>query len=250
MNNSEKISAVGYCNKCKKEHFLYEGNAKRFCDELIKNLDKYGRLDFEEPEEKADPRFSTDYVFGKARGQMFGILECIDKDGKQVILKAFSGQYNGVWEIKNWVPPLLNAEEFDELIIEDDKKIKAVGKKILELPENSDQKKELVKERKKLSQNLLKQIYDLYELNNFSGEKKSLSEVFGSYAIPTGTGDCCAPKLLNFAALNNLKPVSLAEFYYGKENLSGTKMYKEFYSSCKEKCYPILGYFLCGTDNE
>jgi tRNA pseudouridine32 synthase/23S rRNA pseudouridine746 synthase len=33
--------------------------------------------------------------------------------------------------------------------------------------------------------------------------------------FPAGTGDCCAPKLLHEAALRGLKPVGLAEFWFG-----------------------------------
>ena len=249
MKNKIKISVSGYCHKCKKEHFLSEGNARKYCEDLIEKLDESGRLDFELSEEKSNPKFSTDYLFGKARGQMFGMLECLDQNNKIVILKAFSGQYNGIWKIKNWVPPLPDVDKFNNLIVEDDKKIKAIGKRIEFLDEGSE-KKDLIKKRKTLSQNLLKNIYNLYELNSFSGKEKSLAEVFGSYAIPTGTGDCCAPKLLNYAAKKKLKPVSLAEFFYGKENLSGSKEHKTFYPSCKEKCYPILGYFLCGISDE
>jgi tRNA pseudouridine32 synthase/23S rRNA pseudouridine746 synthase len=61
-----------------------------------------------------------------------------------------------------------------------------------------------------------------------------------------GVGECCAPKLLNYAALNGLKPLGLSEFYWGKENKSGTRKHGEFYPACAEKCQPILGFMLCG----
>lgn len=248
LNN--KISAIGYCKKCEKEHFLYEGNAKKHCLDLINTLEKFHRLDYNLSFEEANPKLSTEYLFGKARGQMFGILECKTVTGEVVILKAFSGQYNGIWEVEGWVEPLLDSGKFDKLIVEDDKKIKLLGKEIESLADTSSVKKKLVKKRKLLSQNLLKKIYELYEVNNFMGEKKSLFEVFPGKGIPTGTGDCCAPKLLNFAAKNNLIPLSLAEFYFGKENLSKSKKHKIFYSSCKDKCYPILGNILCGLSTD
>lgn len=244
------ISAVGFCRKCCKEHFLYEGNAKNHCIDLIEKLEKYKRLDFEVSETEANPMFSTDYVFGKARGQMFGVLECKNPQNEILILKSFSGQYNGKWEIKGWVPPLLNPEKFDKTVYEEDKKIKELGREINVLPDSSVVKKKLIKKRKKLSQTLLKEIYSLYKVNTFSGDQKSLFDVFPNKGIPTGTGDCCAPKLLNYAALNKLTPISLAEFYFGKENLSHTKKHKTFYSSCRDKCYPILGEILCGLKSD
>ena len=59
-------------------------------------------------------------------------------------------------------------------------------------------------------------------------------------------GDCCAPKLINFAAKNKLEPISIAEFYWGQENASGSKKHLHFYGSCEEKCGPILGRMLYG----
>jgi len=250
MNFENNISAKGFCKNCNKEHFLREGEAKNVCLDLIKKLEDFKRLDFDTVSAFANPAFSTNYLFGKALGQMFGVLECKDKDGKIKFLKAFSGQYNGIWEIGGWVPPLLDVKKFDQLVLEEDKKIKQLGREIEILEEGSIERKDLVKRRKELSRALLRSIYELYELHNFKGEKKSLFDLFGNKGIPTGTGDCCAPKLLNYAARKKLIPLSLAEFYFGKENLSKTREHKTFYSSCSDKCYPILGFMLCREENE
>jgi len=84
-------------------------------------------------------------------------------------------------------------------------------------------------------------------LYSSSLETRPLTELL-SGNIPTGAGECCAPKLLNYAALNGLKPVGLSEFYWGKENKSGTRQHKQFYPACVEKCQPILGFMLCGAE--
>ena len=94
----------------------------------------------------------------------------------------------------------------------------------------------------------MKDIHSLYQINNFHGETTTLSQMFQGNNIPTGTGDCCGPKLLGHAAKNNLVPLSMAEFYVGKKNRSGSKFHGRFYPSCKEKCQPILGFMLCGLD--
>ena len=57
---------------------------------------------------------------------------------------------------------------------------------------------------------------------------------------PTGAGECCAPKLIAQAYSLGLRPISLAEFYYGESPLSGEKAHKQFYEPCDEKCAPIL----------
>ena len=244
-----ETSCSGYCINCNKEHYLIEGTAHKYCLDLIAKLEKENRIDFDTCEENADPLYSTDYLFGDALGQMFGILAGRDRSGKEVVLKAFSGQYNGVWNIEGWVPPLFNTKDFDRSSRDVDKEIKRLGEKIDLLPDGSEIKFDLLRKRKKLSQDLMREIHSLYRLINFNGEESSLFNAFiEDRGIPTGTGDCCAPKLLNYAARNDLIPAGIAEFYFGKTNRSGTKKHKEFYTSCKNKCGPILGFLLCGLD--
>jgi len=242
---SDNESCFGYCVDCGKKHALGEGNARKYCRELIAELEQQQRIDL--LCDSGDPRFSTDYLFGDARGQMFGVLECEDSDGQVVVLKAFSCQYNGAWLVDGWCPPLLDVDEYNRIVPDVDIEIKSLGRQIDGLPSDSEKRKELKRRRKKISQDQMKRIHSLYSVHNFKGEVVSLSEAFfQGKGMPTGTGDCCAPKLLNFAAKNNLKPLGLAEFYWGKENRSGSKKHGEFYSCCEGKCKPILGFMLCG----
>ena len=121
------------------------------------------------------------------------------------------------------------------------------------LPSNVPERQKLVQLRKKKSQQLMRAIHSLYRLHNFHGQVASLERVFAAGTDkkglpPTGTGDCCAPKLLQHAAVHNLTPLAVAEFYIGKENRSGSRQHGCFYPSCQAKCYPILGFMLCGAD--
>lgn len=241
--NIESASS-GYCHFCGKTHYLEQGKSREYCLGLMKTLEENGRLDFHIPEQEADPRLSLDYIKGEARGQMFGVLECQGPDGQPVILKAFSGQYNGVWDVEGWAPPLLDIEKFDSLVSNADKQIKALGTLINGLPEGPE-RLELTRKRKNLSQNLMKEIHALYRVHNFRSEVRSLSEFFGN-GIPTGAGDCCAPKLLNAAAKQKLAPKGLAEIFWGRTNRSGTRRQGKYYTACSEKCQPILGFMLCG----
>ncbi|MBV5332457.1 hypothetical protein JZU54_02575, partial [bacterium] len=76
----------------------------------------------------------------------------------------------------------------------------------------------------------MRDIHGLYTLTNFHGEGRPLAEAFaGSGGIPTGTGDCCAPKLFNQAVQEHLTPVAMAEFYWGRENSSRTRQHGQFY---------------------
>lgn len=116
-----------------------------------------------------------------------------------------------------------------------------------QLLKESEEFLRLRNKRKKLSRELMVKLHSLYRVTNFRAQTVSLSDAFRyDKGIPTGTGDCCAPKLLNQAAVLGLKPVGLAEFFWGKENRSGTRQHGQFYPCCIEKCRPILGFMLCG----
>jgi hypothetical protein len=230
------ISISGFCVACGTVHSLGAGNSRQRALELQAHLVTNRCID-----DGRDPRFSTDYLLGAARGQMFGVLECKAASGSIVVLRAFSCQYNGEWCVDGWVPPVLDVQEFLRITDPVDREIKTLDRMIFEGKEPG-----LIRRRRALSRNLTKRIQELYRFTNFRGETRALTEVFQG-GIPTGAGDCCAPKLLNHAAMNGLTPLGISEFYWGRENRSGTRKHGEFYPACAEKCQPILGFMLCGT---
>ena len=252
MNNSQnnsELSSSGFCTSCNTIHSLRASIAVPHCHSLMNQLDEFRRIDFDSCESKPDPSFSTDYLFGEARGQMFGVMVYMDAAGKIHTAKAFSGQYNGKWKAGGWVPPIIDVKEFDELTSFTERKIKSIGREMAKISKGTPEYHELGLARKKLSRELMRKIHAIYRIKNFNGETRTMPEIVNNIkGIPTGTGDCCAPKLLNYAARNNLTPISIAEFYYGKENRSGTKIHKNFYPSCSDKCGLILGYMLCGLN--
>jgi len=209
------------------------GNSRQYAHELMQQLEETQRID-----DGTHPKFSTETLFGDARGQMFGVLECADSSGNTVVLRAFSCQYNGEWLVDGWVPPIFDVEAFHKLTQPVYKKINALGQRIQTDPKN----KNLITERAELSRNLMRKIHELYTLTNFNGETRPLFDVFDAKTVPAGTGDCCAPKLLNHAALNGLKPIGLSEFYFGKESKSGARQHGEFYPACNDLINPITPY--------
>lgn len=222
------------------------GASRPYAEELMAELLVTNRIDLEA--EVADPDFSLDYLWGEARGQMFGVLEAEDERGQTVWLKAFSCQYNGSWEVPGWVPPILDVAAYERIVPPVDREIKALGKLIAQT-EDPAEKKQLKDQRKVLSQNLQIEIHDLYQVRNFYNEIYPLREIYNAPGgIPTGCGDCCAPKLLHEAARRRLRPKGISEFYLGKANKSGTRESGQFYGSCDNKCAPILGYMLCGVN--
>jgi tRNA pseudouridine32 synthase / 23S rRNA pseudouridine746 synthase len=101
----------------------------------------------------------------------------------------------------------------------------------------------LRQQRKELSRQLQIQMHDAYRLMNFLGTASSLRALMPA-GIPTGTGECCAPKLLHYAASHQLKPIAMAEFWWGEN--SGDKRQGEFYGACLERCQPLMGFMLAG----
>jgi tRNA pseudouridine32 synthase/23S rRNA pseudouridine746 synthase len=103
--------------------------------------------------------------------------------------------------------------------------------------------RQLKQQRKELSRQLQAQMHAVYSLTNFLGKSQTLRELMPE-GLPTGTGDCCAPKLLHYAATHNLQPLAMAEFWWGDS--SGDKIEGEFYGACTERCQPLMGFLLSG----
>lgn len=250
---SESCRAVspysGYCSLCGRDHFFSGSDRRSSGQALMELLARKKCIDVDSPDNSDQHTLSTDPLFGQSRGKMFGVMECLTSDGRTTWLKAFSGQFNGLWLVKGWVPPLFDVDEWARVNTGTEVAIKKLGEEIKICSDDPGRRKSLLQERKKLSQRLMKELHAVYRLTNFHGHALSLTDIFPERTgIPTGTGDCCAPKLLNFAATHNLIPIGISEFYWGRENKSGTRQHRHFYFPCTEKCQPILGFLLCGLE--
>ncbi len=217
----------------------------------MEQLDGTGTIQFAETSTSNAEMLTTDWLFGDARGKMFGVLAGRNRQGEECVCYAFSGQYRGAWSVPGWVEPLFDPLAFERLTREREAAIKALTKELADPNSADEQYRRIKKERKQLSQSLMQEIHALYELRNFRGQRLPLVEVFPSgSAPPTGTGDCCAPKLIHHAVFNNIIPEGLVEFYWGRQNRSGTRLHGRYYPPCREKCMPILGFLLCGLEEE
>ena len=96
----------------------------------------------------------------------------------------------------------------------------------------------LKRERKALSRALQAEMHARFEAGLWKGKPWSLASLF-PYGPPTGTGECCAPKLLHFARRHNLEPLAMAEFWWGES--TDTRRKGHFYPPCVERCQPLLG---------
>lgn len=241
--------ACGFCPDCHTLHHLGMGDSVSYGQRLILRLNLKKNIAFSQESDQLDHRTSTAPLWEEPRGKMFGVLDCRTSANESVQLYAFSGQFNGQWLVDGWVPPLFDVDEFHALNYHREREIKRLTREIELAERSSNQWLELRKIRKGKSRSLMKDIHGLYRLTNFRGETRTLAEAYsGSNNIPTGTGDCCGPKLLNYAAQNGLIPVGICEFFYGKETKSGSHSHGQFSSPCLEKCSPILGFMLCGLE--
>ena len=237
----------GWCQRCQSMHVLPAKPAWEECRALMDLLRDHRRLDWHLPTAQADPRCSTDPLFGEAGGKMFGVLCCRDARGAPVVLRAFSGQFNGLWQVDGWVGPIFDVAAFADLVREPEQEIKRLGAAMVSLPTGSNRRRQCLRERRTLSRHLMREIHDLYRLINFRGEVLPLAHALhGDGAPPSGTGDCCGPKLLHYAAGNGLRPEAMAEFYWGRGNASVTRTHGRLYPACSAKCGRILGFQLCG----
>lgn len=101
--------------------------------------------------------------------------------------------------------------------------------------------------RKELSNGIQKKIFQHYTFNNGDLEKKSLYTIFQGEP-PAGAGECAAPKLLEYAFIHGLTPITMAEFWWGASPKSEVRKHKNYYPSCRGKCEPILGHMLQGMN--
>lgn len=107
----------------------------------------------------------------------------------------------------------------------------------------------LKQERKHRSAALQQWLFEQYQVLNARGERKPLTEIFAPTAQgtpPAGAGECAAPKLLQYAYLHHLKPLCMAEFWWGDSPKQEIRQHGNYYPACKGKCEPILGHMLQG----
>ena len=179
------------------------------------------------------------------RGKMFGVLVVDSTDGL-AFLAAYSGLLAGRNDWPYFVPPVYDAQQPDG-------HFKTTEREISLISHHSP----LIS--KQMSQELQLWLFHQYQLLNARGETKDLVDIWQSYYSreklrrkfplpPGGTGDCCAPKLLQYAYQHGLKPVCMAEFWWGAPTKEEVRQHLNFYPACRGKCKPILTWMLQGLD--
>ena len=191
-------------------------------------------------------------------GKMFGVLVAKQRDGSFVTspgvkkepslcyMAAYSGLLEGRNDWPYFVPPVYDAQQPDGYFKTREREI-SLASHLSPLTS------------KKMSQDLQLWLFHQYQFLNARGETKDLVDVWQDYHCsprirrryplpPGGTGDCCAPKLLQYAYQNGLKPLCMAEFWWGPSPKSEVRHHGQFYPACRGKCKPVLTWMLQGLD--
>ena len=105
----------------------------------------------------------------------------------------------------------------------------------------------LANQRKTMSEALQNWLFEHFAMVNYAGERRNLLEIFRDTVQqlpPAGTGECCEPKLLQYAYTHGLKPVQMAMFWWGKSPEGEIRHHLHYYPACTGKCKPVLSYML------
>ena len=203
------------------------------------------------------------YVF--AEGKMLGILVCEDPaSGALTTLNAFSGLVGGRSVLPGFVPPIFDTTTVPALRnIEGpvppetaslrfgptaDAVPPLMVPRVAQVSEGTGPSRD-TRDSRELQEWLFRQ----YRVMNGMGEEMDVKEIFALRGLvpPGGTGECAAPKLLNYAFRNGLKPLCMGEFWYGASPGSGeVRQHGRFYPSCTGKCGPLLSWMLRGVEVE
>jgi tRNA pseudouridine32 synthase/23S rRNA pseudouridine746 synthase len=196
-------------------------------------------------------------------GKMFGVLVVASSDGTIGYLRGFSGMVHGSWDIDGWVPATFDFHAYDavrvpaEVEMLDFKAQRAVLLASVSDSAGTDDMHRvnaavltLDAARAARSRALTTQINDAYHFASARGEVRSLRSLFAPGEPPTGSGDCTAPKLLAHAYRLGLRPIGLAEFWWGAASATGDRREGVFYAACRGKCLPILTHMLDGMPVE
>lgn len=119
-------------------------------------------------------------------------------------------------------------------------------------------------ERKRRSDTLQAWLFEQFNMMNARGERKTLPAIFEEWnathlsatarkkygGCPSGAGECCEPKLLQYAYLTGMRPRSMAMFWWGPSPKEEVHHHGHFYPACNLRCRPVLGWMLQGLDVE
>ena len=226
--------------------------ARHYCMEFISGIED-GSIILQQISQESEER--------KGHGIMVGALVCTDSKGQRLVLHAVSGisveatmkkdPSTGSETTHIIVPPIVSERAIAAALAKNDKKIHELTEAIATAVVESEHvvvepvETSLKEQRTALTTESLLNVFSLYTFTRFDGKKITLNEIIKEHdgkLPPTGTGDCCAPKLLSYAFEHNLTPISMDEVFYGRD--TPNKKNGTSYPPCDERCGYILPWIL------
>ncbi|MCR9063917.1 MAG: pseudouridylate synthase [Cytophagales bacterium] len=186
------------------------------------------------------------YDFQTKKGKMFGVLVVQKDDLSYSFIGTVSGKLPENAQCDQFIPSAFDVSVGDFFINKGMTELTEIGKEIKRAL-NPAEIATLKLERNKKSVALQKRLFENYHFLNLSGHSQNLLEIFGTSSHgkpPAAAGECVAPKVLQYAFQHRLKPIALAEFWWGSPIKNDLKIHKAFYPACKDRCRPILEYML------
>lgn len=184
------------------------------------------------------------YNFETQKGKMFGVLVIQKEDYNYGYLGTVSGNLFGT-DPAHFVSAVLD-KGINNVILSDGLKKLAIINQTIKHSQSSELV--ILKEKRKAhSKELQNKLFEETRFLNSKGEIKNVIDIFqqGNYGYPpAAAGECAAPKLLQFAFQHKLKPIAIAEFWWGHATKNNERLHKNYYPACKSKCRPILEFML------
>jgi tRNA pseudouridine32 synthase/23S rRNA pseudouridine746 synthase len=184
-------------------------------------------------------------------GKMMGVLMVEDAEGRKDFLYAFSGIAGGKGVVEGFVPPIFDLTDPGGYFRKKEAEISELNR-LISNSGHASEIEAMKARRKEMSVALQEWLFRQYVVLNALGERKTILDIFAERDLmPSGgTGDCAAPKLLQYAYLHGLKPLAMGEFWYGESPEKEVRRQGCFYPSCTGKCGPLLAFMLQGLDVE
>lgn len=187
-----------------------------------------------------------DYDFAVRNGKMFGVLVVATEERTLGYLGAISGKISRQSVCRQFVPSVFDDTTGNYFI---DRGMTELSAMIAQQRSSSNLREiEALKEKsKQKSIELQRRLFENYHFSDLDGNEKNLLEIFwdaNQGKPPAAAGECTAPKLLQYAFSNKLKPIAIAEFWWGNPIKENGKIHTHFYPACNDRCRPILEYML------
>lgn len=186
------------------------------------------------------------YDFRSRQGKMFGVLVIQKAANDYAYIGTVSGRLARNSVCDNFIPSVFD-DSVDDFFM--DRGMTELTDLCNAIDKTTDKTEisALKASRKQKSIALQKQLFDNYQFLNTLGAEKSLLQIFEDSTYgnpPSAAGECAAPKLLQYAFEHQLKPIAIAEFWWGNPLKNKERKHKCFYPACKDRCKPLLEYML------